>query len=65
MTQRAKLGISAIAIAAAIGLPALVSWSRSAEAASNVPPAALVEPAKAIGRSPCSRAAVSGSRSGL
>lgn len=46
MTQRAKFGISAIAIAAAIGLPALVSWSRSAEAASNVPPAALVEPAK-------------------
>ena len=46
MTQRAKLGISAFAIAAAIGLPALVSWSRSAEAASNVPPAALVEPAK-------------------
>ena len=46
MTQRAKIGISAIAIAAAIGLPALVSWSRSAEAASNVPPAALVEPAK-------------------
>lgn len=46
MTQRAKLGISAIAIAAAIGVPALLSWSRSAEAASNVPPAALVEPAK-------------------
>ena len=45
MTNRAKLGISAIAAAAAIGLPALVSWSRSAEAASNVPPAALVVPA--------------------
>src|SRR5262245_16156510 len=45
MTNRAKLGISAIAAAAAIGLPALVSWSRSAEAASNVPPAALVAPA--------------------
>jgi peptide-methionine (S)-S-oxide reductase len=46
MTKRAKLGISAFAAAAAIGLPLLVSWSRSAEAASNVPPAALVEPAK-------------------
>jgi peptide-methionine (S)-S-oxide reductase len=46
MTQRAKFGISAIAVAAAIGLPALVSWGRSAEAASNVPPAALVEPAR-------------------
>ena len=45
MTNRAKLGISAIAVAAAIGLPALVSWSRSAEAASNVPPASLVAPA--------------------
>ena len=46
MTNRAKLGISAVAVAAAIGLPALVSWSRSAEAASNVPAAALTEPAK-------------------
>lgn len=46
MTNRAKLGISAFAAAAAIGLPLMVSWSRSAEAASNVPPAALVEPAK-------------------
>jgi peptide-methionine (S)-S-oxide reductase len=46
MTNRAKLGLSAIAVVTAIGLPALVSWSRSAEAASNVPPAALVEPAK-------------------
>jgi peptide-methionine (S)-S-oxide reductase len=46
MTNRAKLGISAIAAVAAIGLPLLVSWSRSAEAASNVPPAALVEPAR-------------------
>jgi peptide-methionine (S)-S-oxide reductase len=46
MTNRAKLGFSAIAVAAAIGLPALVSWSRTAEAASNVPPVALVEPAK-------------------
>jgi methionine-S-sulfoxide reductase len=46
MTNRAKLGLSAIAAVTAIGLSALVSWSRSAEAASNVPPAALVEPAK-------------------
>jgi len=46
MTNRAKLGISALAAAAAIALPLMVSWSRSAEAASNVPPAALVEPAK-------------------
>jgi peptide-methionine (S)-S-oxide reductase len=46
MTNRAKLGISAVAVAAAIGLPALVSWSRSAEAASNVPPAATVAPAR-------------------
>lgn len=46
MTTRAKLGISLAAAIAAVGLPALLSWSRSAEAASNVPPAALVEPAK-------------------
>ena len=46
MTNRAKLGVSAIAAAAAIGLPFLVSWSRTAEAASNVPRAALVEPAR-------------------
>jgi peptide-methionine (S)-S-oxide reductase len=46
MTNRAKLGFSALAAAAAIALPLMVSWSRSAEAASNVPPAALVEPAK-------------------
>jgi peptide-methionine (S)-S-oxide reductase len=43
MTNRAKLGISAAAAAAAIALPLMVSWSRPAEAASNVPPAALVE----------------------
>ena len=43
MTNRAKFGISAFAIAAAIGLPLLAGWSGSAEAASNVPPAALVE----------------------
>ncbi len=46
MTTRAKLGVSLAAAIAAVGLPALLSWSRSAEAASNVPPAALVEPAK-------------------
>ena len=46
MTNRAKLGITAVAAAAAIALPLMVSWSRSAEAASNIPPAALVEPAK-------------------
>ena len=43
MTNLAKLGITAVAAIAAIGLPALVSTSRSAEAAANVPPAALVE----------------------
>lgn len=46
MTGRAKLGITATAIVAAIGLPALLSLSRSAEAASNVPAPALVEPSK-------------------
>jgi peptide-methionine (S)-S-oxide reductase len=46
MTNRAMLGISAIAAAAAIALPLVVSWSRSAEAASNVPPAAMADPAK-------------------
>jgi peptide-methionine (S)-S-oxide reductase len=46
MTNRAKLGFSALAAAGAIALPLMVSWSRSAEAASNVPPAALVEPAR-------------------
>ena len=45
MTNRAKLGISVVAAAAAIALPLMVSWSRSAEAASNVPPAAVVAPA--------------------
>lgn len=47
MTNRAKLGVSAFAALSAIALPLAVSWSRSAEAASNVPPAALV--AKASG----------------
>ena len=46
MTNRAKLGVSAIAAAAAIGLPLAIGWSRSAEAAGAVPRAALVEPAK-------------------
>lgn len=45
MTNRAKLGVSLLAAATAIGLPLMVSWSRSAEAATNVPPAALIEPA--------------------
>ena len=35
MTNRAKLGIAAVAAVAAIGLPLLVSWSRAAEAASG------------------------------
>ena len=46
MTNRAKLGLSGIAVVAAIGLPVMASWSRPAEAASNVPRAAVVEPAK-------------------
>ena len=46
MTNRAKLGISAIALAGAIALPLAISWSRPAEAASNVPAAALVEPGR-------------------
>ena len=45
MTLKAKLGISALAAASAIALPLMVGWSRSAEAATNVPPAALVAPA--------------------
>jgi peptide-methionine (S)-S-oxide reductase len=45
MTNRAG-GVFRLAAAAAIALPLMVSWSRSAEAASNIPPAALVEPAK-------------------
>ena len=45
MTNRAKLGISVLAATAAIALPLSVSWSRSAEAAPNVPPAALSKPA--------------------
>ncbi|WP_294122674.1 peptide-methionine (S)-S-oxide reductase MsrA [Sphingomonas sp.] len=44
MTLKAKLGLSAIA-AAAIAAPLTISWSGSAEAATNVPPAALVVPA--------------------
>ncbi len=43
MTRKAKLGLTAIAAVAAIALPAMLSWSRSAEAASSVPVAALVE----------------------
>ena len=45
MSNRTKLGLSALAATAAIALPLMVSWSRSAEAASNVPPAALTAPA--------------------
>lgn len=45
MTNRAKLGISALAVASAIALPLAISWSRAAEAATNVPPAALNVPA--------------------
>lgn len=44
MTLKAKLGLSAIA-AAAIAAPLTISWSGSAEAATNVPPAALTAPA--------------------
>ena len=43
MTSRATLGITAIA---AIGLTALVSRSRPAEAAPDIPPAALVVPSQ-------------------
>jgi len=46
MTRRAKLGISAAALAAAVGAPTLLSWSRTADAATKVPPAALVEPSQ-------------------
>ena len=46
MTNRAKLGISVAAAVAAIGVPLAFSWSRSAEAASKVPAAALVAPAQ-------------------
>lgn len=46
MTNQAKLGFSLAAAIAAVGLPALLSWSRPAEAAPGVPPAALVEPAQ-------------------
>lgn len=46
MTGRAKLGLTAVAAIAAIGAPALLSVSRSAEAAPKVPPPALVEPAR-------------------
>ena len=45
MTNSTKLGISVFAAATAIALPLMVSWSRSAEAASNVPAAALSTPA--------------------
>ena len=44
MTNLAKFGITAAAAIGAIGISALVSGSRPAEAATNVPPAALIEP---------------------
>lgn len=47
MTNRAKLAIGAFAAAAAIGVPALLSHSRPAEAASKIPAPAMVE--RAIG----------------
>jgi len=43
MTRRTQLGLTAAVAAAAIALPALLGWSRVAEAASGVPAAALVE----------------------
>lgn len=43
MTNLAKFGITAAAAITAIGITALVSADRPAEAAANVPPAALVE----------------------
>ena len=46
MTNLAKFGITAGAAAAAIALPALLSSSRPAEAATNVPPAKLFETSK-------------------
>jgi len=46
MTNRAKLGMSAIAAVAAIGVPLAFSWSRPADAATKVPAAALVAPAQ-------------------
>lgn len=47
MTLNARIGLTAGAAAAAIALPALLSWSRTAEAAPKVPAAALVVPSKA------------------
>ena len=47
MTNLAKFGITAAAATATIGLAALVSTNQPAEAASNVPPAKLVEPSQA------------------
>jgi len=44
MTDRAKLGLSTAAAAAAIGFVLLASQSHRADAATNVPPAALTEP---------------------
>jgi peptide-methionine (S)-S-oxide reductase len=46
MASRAKLGLTAAAVVAALEIGALVGGSSSAGAAPNVPPAALVEPAQ-------------------
>ena len=46
MTKQAKVGISLAAAAVIVGLPALMSWSRTAEAATKVPAATLVEPSQ-------------------
>jgi peptide-methionine (S)-S-oxide reductase len=47
MTKLAKFGITATAATLAIGAGVLLSSSRPVEAASNVPPAKLVEPSQA------------------
>ena len=43
MTRKTQFGLTAAAAAAVIALPAMLSWSRTAEAAAGVPPPALVE----------------------
>lgn len=47
MTRKARITLTAGAALAAIALPALLSWSRTADAAPRVPAAALVLPSKA------------------
>lgn len=46
MTRPSRLGLSLAAAAALVAVPAIVSWSGPAEAATNVPPAKLVVPGK-------------------